>query len=82
MGYIIICFKIQIYYISSRSPLALKVCESPSVMSDSAPYGLYTLHGILHAKIPVWVAIPFSRVSSQPRGRTQVSYIAGGFFTS
>ena len=29
MEYIIICFKIQIYYISSRSPLALKVCEIP-----------------------------------------------------
>ena len=29
-----------------------------------------------------WVAIPFSRRSSRPRDRTQVSHIAGGFFTS
>ena len=29
-----------------------------------------------------WVAFPFSRGSSQPRDRTQVSCIAGGFFTS
>ena len=29
-----------------------------------------------------WVAIPFSRGSSQSRGRTQVSHIAGGFFTN
>ena len=29
-----------------------------------------------------WVAFPFSRVSSQPRDQTQVSRIAGGFFTS
>ena len=28
-----------------------------------------------------WVAIPFSRVSSQPRDQTQVSHTAGGFFT-
>ena len=29
-----------------------------------------------------WVAYPFSSRSSQPRDRTQVSHIAGGFFTS
>ena len=29
-----------------------------------------------------WVAFPFSRASSQPRDGTQVSHIAGGFFTS
>ena len=29
-----------------------------------------------------WVAFPFSRGSSQPRDQTQVSCIAGGFFTS
>ena len=29
-----------------------------------------------------WVAFPFSRGSSQPRDGTQVSHIAGGFFTS
>ena len=32
--------------------------------------------------INMWVAIPFSKGSSQPRNRTQVSYIAGGLFTS
>ena len=41
-----------------------------------------TFHGILQAGILEWVAFPFSRVSSQPRDRTQVSCIAGGFFTS
>ena len=29
-----------------------------------------------------WVAFPFSRGSSQPRDLTQVSCVAGGFFTS
>ena len=40
----------------------------------------YTVHGILQARILEWVAFPFSRRSSQPRNRTQVSHIAGGFF--
>ena len=42
----------------------------------------YTLHGILQARILEWGAFPFSRVSSQPRDRTQVSRNADGFFTS
>ena len=42
----------------------------------------YTAYGILQARILEWVAFPFSRGSSQPRNRTQVSHIAGGFFTS
>ena len=42
----------------------------------------YTVHGILQARILEWVAVPFSRRSSQPRDQTQVSHIAGGFFTS
>ena len=40
------------------------------------------VHGILQARILEWVAFPFSRGSSQPRDRTQVSHIVGGFFTS
>ena len=39
------------------------------------------VHGILQARILEWVAFPFSRGSSQPKDRTQVSHIAGGFFT-
>ena len=42
----------------------------------------YTVHGILQATVLEWVAFPFSRGSSQPRNRTQVSCIAGEFFTS
>ena len=42
----------------------------------------YTVYGILQARILEWVVIPFSRGSSQPRDRTQVSHSAGGFFTS
>ena len=39
-------------------------------------------HGILQARILEWGAISFSGGSSQPRDRTQVSRIAGRFFTS
>ena len=42
----------------------------------------YTVHGILQARILEWVAFPFSRGSSQSRDQTQVSHIAGRFFTS
>ena len=42
----------------------------------------YTFHGILQTRILEWVAIPFSGGSSQPRDRTLVSCIAGGFFAS
>ena len=41
----------------------------------------YTVRGILQARILEWVAFPFSRGSSLPRDRTQVSHIAGGFLT-
>ena len=41
----------------------------------------YTVHGILQARKLEWIAFPFSRGSSQPRVRTQVSCNAGEFFT-
>ena len=58
-------------------------------MSDSVwPYGLLcnplgsSVHGTLQARILEWVAIPFSRGSPRPRNWTQVSHIAGKFFTN
>ena len=39
-----------------------------------------SVHGTLQARILEWVAISFSRGSSQPRDRTQVSRIAGRCF--
>ena len=40
-----------------------------------------SVYGILQARILEWVAIPFSRGSSQPRDQTWVSCIAGRLFT-
>ena len=48
----------------------MEVCESRSVVSDSLHPMDYTVHGIFQA-------IPFTRLSSQPRDRAQFSRIAG-----
>ena len=47
---------------------------------DCSPPGS-SVHGILQARTLEWVAVPFSRGPSQPRDQTQVSFIAGRFFT-
>ena len=59
---------------------------SCSVMSDALWQHDCSLpgcpvHGILQARIPDCVAIPFSRASSWSRDWTQDSCIASGFFT-
>ena len=78
-------------YISDRNDLELEAVKSLSMKvaqscltlcdpMDYSPPG-FSLHGILQARILEWVAIPFSRRSSQPREKTRVSCIAGIFFT-
>ena len=47
---------------------------------DGSPPGS-SVHGIFQARILEWIAIPFSRGSSQSRDWMQVSWIAGRFFT-
>ena len=39
-----------------------------------------SVYGILQARTLEWVAISFSRGSSRPRDRTQVSHIAGRLY--
>ena len=70
------------FYVSSEK------CQSIccSVMFDSLGPMDYSppasaVNGILQVRILEWVAIPFSRDSSQPKDQTQLSCIAGGFFT-
>ena len=57
----------------------MKVAQSRLNLCDPVDY---MGHGILQARKLEWVAFPFSSGSSQPGDRTQVSWIAGGFFTS
>ena len=52
----------------------------PALYMDAACQAPLSM-GILQARIEEWVAMPFSRGSSQPRDWTQVSCIASRFFT-
>ena len=65
------------YYIYTK--VKVKVALSCPTLCNPMDY---TVHGTLQARVLEWVAVPFSRGSSQPRVRTQVSCIAGRFFTS
>ena len=49
-------------------------------VTDCSPPGS-SVHGILHARILEWIAIPFSRGSPLLRDWTRVSFITGRFFT-
>ena len=60
--------------------LVAQSCQSLCDSMDYRPPGS-SVHGILQARILEWVAIPFSRGSSQPRDWTQVSCIVSRFFT-
>ena len=60
--------------------LAAHSCPTLCDSMDCSPPG-FSVHGILQARIREWVAILFSRGSSQPRDWTWVSHIAGRFLT-
>ena len=57
---------------SSWSIIKVKVKDAQSCPTLCDPMDC-TVQGILQARILEWVAFPFSRGSSQPRHRTQVS---------
>ena len=54
----------------------VKFAQSCLTLCDPIDYG------VLQVRILEWLAFPFSRGSSQPRDQTQVSHIAGVFFTN
>ena len=58
--------------------LSVKVTQLWPTLYDPMDYAV---HGILQATKLKWVAIPFSRGSSQLRDLAPVSCIVGGFFT-
>ena len=65
--------------LSQRKWSEVKIAQLCLTLCDPLDY---IVLGILQARILEWVAFPFFRWSSQPRDRTQVSHIAGRFFTS
>ena len=64
-------------------PGCVLVAQSCPTLCDPMNYSPSgsSVHRILQARTLEWVAMLSSRGSSQPRDRTQVSHIAGRFFT-
>ena len=60
--------------------LVIQSCPTLCNPMDCSPPGS-SVHGVLQERTLEWVAMPSSRVFSQPRDRTQISCTAGGFFT-
>ena len=67
------------FYTESES----EVAQSCPTRCDPMDWSLSgsSVHGIVQARVLEWIAIAFSRGSSRPRNRTQVSCIAGRRFT-
>ena len=59
-----------------------EVAQSCPTLCDPMDCNLlgFSIHGILQARILEWIAISFSKGSSQPRDRTRVSCIGGRRF--
>ena len=59
------------------------VAQSCPILCDPMDYNPpgSSVHEILQARIPEWVAVLFSRGSSRPRDWTEIYHIAGRFFT-
>ena len=66
-----------IFLLSEVAQSCLTLCD-PMDCSLSGS----SIHGIFQARVLEWIAISFSRGSSQPRNRTPVFRIAGRRFTS
>ena len=66
--------EVRIYFIAMK--VKVQVAQLGPTLCDPMDY---TVHAILQARILEWVAFPFSRGSSLPRDRIQVSRIAGRF---
>ena len=73
-------FVFQCMKVKSESEVAQLGPTPPDPMDCSLPGS--SIHGIFQARVLEWVAISFSRGSSQPRNRTGVSCTAGRFLTS
>ena len=69
----------QLPNVSSTDLLWSEVSQSCPTLCDPMDCSLpgSSIHGLLQARVLEWVAISFSRGSSRPRDRTQVSCIPG-----
>ena len=62
--------------VKAKSLSHVQLCDP---MDCSSPVS--SIRGVFQARILEWVAIPFSRGPFPLRDQTQISHIAGGFFT-
>ena len=78
-------FKVIRLHKQCKSKKIIGIAQVKVIVAQSCPTlcnpMVYTVDGILQARILEWAAITFFRGTSQPRDQTQVSHIAGGFFT-
>ena len=68
------------HYHEKRWVLITQLCPALCDPMDWGSPGS-SVHGILQARILEWVAISFSKRSSQPRDQTEISSIEGRLFT-
>ena len=73
------CLGSCLYCLESESEVAQSCPTLCNPMDCSLPG--FSVHGIFQARVLEWVAISFSRGSSQPRDRTWVFHIVGRRFT-
>ena len=66
--FVTLCKSLSLYESESKKVKATQSCPTLWDPMD------YTVHGILQARILEWVAVPFSRGSSQPRDWSLVLY--------
>ena len=74
---------ISTFLLSNCEKVKMLVALSCPTLCDARNYSPpgSSVHGILQARILEWVTIPFSRGSSWPKDRIQVSCNAGRFLT-
>ena len=77
--FITTCHTLSPFNVSESESEVAQSCPTLCDPMDCSPPGS-SVHRIHQARILEWVAISFSRVSSPPRDRTQVSRIAGRYF--
>ena len=82
LNFFYIYYSLKYYYYENESVKVLVAQPCPSVCNpmDCSPPG-YCVHGIFQVRVLKWVAIPFSKGSSQPRDQTWVFCTAGRFFS-
>ena len=83
---VVLSMLVRNYHVSKKLTVKVSESEWKSLNHVQLFATLWTVacpgssvHGIFQARIPEWVAIPFSRESSQPRDQTQVNHMTKQF---